>query len=156
MQPLRRAPTSAQVGPPSQQRQQQVTARRFPSRVQLPSSLHGACGRVLPPSDPELLLGPVRPPLQRLPSWRRSDSCRCWALCPREASGRQATGPRRAERRGAGPRGGAGPGSRSRSRGHWRLGAQKPLGLHFPRMETELLPSQGFPQMLAPAPKQVH
>lgn len=41
-------------------------------------------------------------------------------------------------------------------RGHWRLGAQKPLGLHFPRMETELLPSQGFPQMPVPAPKQVH
>lgn len=41
VQPLRRAPTSAQVSPPRQQRQQQVTARRFPGRVQLPSSLHG-------------------------------------------------------------------------------------------------------------------
>lgn len=38
--PLAGAPTSAQVGPPRQQRQQQVAARRLPGRAQLRARLH--------------------------------------------------------------------------------------------------------------------
>lgn len=120
VQPPRRAPTSAQVSPSRQQRQQQVSARGFPGRVQLPASFHGAGCLVLPPSDPELPLGPARPPLQRL---------RAGVGATRVAAGRCAHGrtlgakpPARGGRSGGGRGRGAGlgRGSQSRSRGHWR------------------------------------
>lgn len=120
VQPLHRAPTSAQVSPSRQQRQQQVSARGFPGRVQLPASFHGARCLVLPPSDPELPLGLARPPLQRLRAGvgaTRVAAGRCAHGRPLGAKP-QARGGRSGGGRGRGA--GLGRGSQRSSRGHWR------------------------------------
>lgn len=73
-----RAPTSAQVLPPRQQRQQQVATRRLPAGAQLPARLHGPAARCR--RNP----GPARP----RPQWPRADV----RAAPR-AAGRCARGP---------------------------------------------------------------
>lgn len=110
VQPLGRAPTSAQVLAPRQQRQQQVAARGLPARAQLPARLHGSRRRYSP--------APNFPGAQRGHglSGPGPASERLRALLGAEPTGRPGTrslGPRGGRSgRGAGPRGGAGPGGR--------------------------------------------
>lgn len=159
------APTSAQILPSRQKRQQQVAARRLAAGAQLPARLHGSSRLAPRLSGPELSQGPGRPRLPGPQAGVRAS--------PR-AAGRCARGPpwgpepqaaRRAERPGGGaaPRGGAG-GSLRHAAGVRRLCAPLRGDSGCPdashrvpgrggRGQSGEKPGQGCPRALTRAPQ---